>query len=133
MGKARRKFDINEYDFYVTIYVRNPYFDDISFRLNPSTVSVEERKAGNATTIRLGSAALNFGDKFDPKQSVEYCQYKEMGEEIKAALMQARQQAREEKAAAEAPKVAVMCPFCGAQTIPDAKGCCEYCGGALGK
>ena len=23
------------------------------------------------------------------------------------------------------------CPSCGATTIPDAKGCCEYCGGAL--
>lgn len=124
---------VYEYDFYVTIYVRNPYFDDIRFRLNSSNVSVEERNTGNATTIRFGGAALNFGDKFDPRQDMEYRQYKEMGEEIKAALMQARQQAREEKAAAAAPKVAVMCPFCGAQTIPNANGCCEYCDGAIGK
>ena len=117
----------------MTIYVRNPYFDDIQFRLNPSTVSVEERKEGNATTLRIGSAALNFGDKFDPTQDLEYRQYKEMGEEIKAVLLQARQQAREEKAAAEAPKVAVTCPFCGAQTIPTANGRCEYCDGAIGK
>ena len=124
---------VYEYDFDVTIYVRNPYFDDIQFRLNPSTVSVEERKAGNATTLRIGSAALNFGDKFDPTQDLEYRQYKEMGEEIKAVLLQARQQAREEKAAAEAPKVAVTCPFCGAQMIPTANGRCEYCDGAIGK
>lgn len=122
-----------EYDFYVTIYVRNPYFDDIRFRLNSSTLSLEERKTENATTLRLGGASLKIGDKFDPRQSVEYRQYQEMGEEIKAVLMQARQQARDEKAAAEAPKVAVMCPFCGAQTIPTANGCCEYCDGALGK
>ena len=33
--------------------------------------------------------------------------------------------------AAAAPKTAVICPCCGATTMPDANGCCEYCGGAL--
>ena len=27
--------------------------------------------------------------------------------------------------------LAVTCPKCGASTIPDAFGCCEYCGGAI--
>jgi hypothetical protein len=54
-----------------------------------------------------------------------------MGEEIKEALLQIRQQARDEKAAAEASKTAVTCPYCGATTTPDASGCCEYCGGAV--
>ena len=40
-------------------------------------------------------------------------------------------QAREEAAAAAAPKAAVTCPFCGATTTPDASGCCEFCGGAV--
>ncbi len=26
----------------------------------------------------------------------------------------------------------VLCPFCGATTTPDEKGCCEYCGSKLG-
>ena len=26
---------------------------------------------------------------------------------------------------------AVQCPLCGATTIPDKHGCCEYCGGAI--
>ena len=42
-----------------------------------------------------------------------------------------RQQARDEMAAAAAPKTAVTCPYCGATTIPDASGCCEYCGGSV--
>ena len=42
-----------------------------------------------------------------------------------------RQQAREEAAAAAAPKAAVTCPYCGATTTPDASGCCEFCGGAI--
>ena len=54
-----------------------------------------------------------------------------MGNEIKAALTQARQEVRDEVAAANAPKTAVVCPLCGATTIPDAQGCCEYCGGAI--
>ena len=30
------------------------------------------------------------------------------------------------------PKERMMhCPACGATTIPDAHGCCEYCGSAL--
>ena len=56
---------------------------------------------------------------------------KEMGEEIRAQLLQVRQEARENAVAASAPKTAVTCPYCGATTMPDASGCCEYCGGAL--
>ena len=26
----------------------------------------------------------------------------------------------------------ITCPYCGATTTPDASGCCEYCGGAIG-
>ena len=96
-----------DYDFHVVIHVRNPYFDEIRFRLNGSDVTVEEGT------------------------DMEYRKYKKMGEEIVEALQQARQQARDEKAVAEAPKVAVTCPSCGARTIPDANNCCEYCGGII--
>ena len=33
--------------------------------------------------------------------------------------------------AAAAPKTAVTCPHCGASTIPDENGRCEYCGGSV--
>lgn len=65
------------------------------------------------------------------RASVEYQQYQKMGEEIREALLQVRQEARDTAAAANAPKVAVTCPWCGATTTPDASGTCEYCGGAL--
>ena len=68
----------------------------------------------------------------NPEMNMEYRRYKEMGEEIKAALLQIRQQTREVAAAAAAPKTAVTCPYCGATTTPDASGCCEFCGGAVG-
>ena len=104
------------YDFDVVINVRNPYFDEIRFRLNSSSVDMEVR--GNITPR--------------PENNIQYREYKEMGEEIKKALTEVREQVREEAVSAAAPKTAMTCPWCGATTIPDANGCCEYCGGAMG-
>ena len=87
----------------------------MKFQLNGSTVEIETR----------GSIAPR------PENNIEYREYKAMGEEIKEALLNVRQQVRDEVAAAAAPKAAVTCPYCGATTTPDASGCCEYCGGAV--
>ena len=76
-----------------------------------------------------GSSLTSNADEV--RSSVEYQQYEAMGQEIKDALLQVRQQVREEAAAAATPKAAVTCPYCGATTIPDASGCCEFCGGAV--
>ena len=110
------------YDFDVVIHVRNPYFDEIRFRLNSSSVEIKT----------VGRPGLNGRPaNFDPEMNLEYREYAQMGEEIKEVLLNARQQVREEAAAAAAPKAAVTCPYCGATTTPDASGCCEYCGGAV--
>ena len=105
-----------EYDFHITIQVRNPYFDEIRFQLNDRNVE-------------LGSGGVTV--RPNPAMSMEYKRYKEMGEEIKSALTQIRTQVREEAAAAAAPKAAMTCPFCGATTTPDPSGCCEFCGSAI--
>ncbi len=112
------------YDFYIRIHVRNPYFDDIRFKLNNRNVEIENDKTGGTGMGRTRGG-------LDPERDVEYRRYREMGQEIKAALTQVRQQVRDEAAAAAAPKAAVTCPWCGATTTPDASGCCEYCGGSL--
>lgn len=93
------------YDFDMLIHVNNPYFDEISFRLNNSSV----------------------GSRTSP----DYRNCDALAEEIRKALLNVRDSVREEVAAKNAPKTAVTCPFCGASTIPDANGCCEYCGGAV--
>ncbi len=103
------------YDFDIIINVRNPYFDEMRFKLNGSSVEIETR----------GTIPPR------PENNIEYREYKKMGEEIKEALLNVRQQVREEAAEAAAPKAAVTCPYCGATTTPDASGCCEYCGGAV--
>lgn len=123
-----------EYNFFITIQVRNPYFDEIRFKLNNSTVEIEHNAGSRMGmgTPRGGSSSMGrMSGGVNPERSIEYCRYKEMGEEIKAALLQIRQQTRDEVVAAAAPKAAATCPYCGATTTLDASGCCEYCGGAV--
>lgn len=94
-----------DYDFYMTINVNNPYFDEIHFQVNDSDIKQQY------------SAAYN--------NCVALC------EEIKAALTEVREQTRAAAEAEKAPKYASTCPHCGATTIPDANGRCEYCGGSM--
>lgn len=105
-----------EYDFYIALQIRNPYFDEIRFQLNDHSVE-------------LGSGGVTV--RPNPAMSMDYNRYKEMGEEIRDTLLQLRQQTRAEAAAAAAPKAAVTCPYCGAMTTPTPAGCCEYCGGSV--
>ncbi len=94
-----------EYNISVIINVNNPYFDEMRFQINPSTLQ----------------------GKTDP----DYRRCEAIGLEIRKTFREIREGIREEIQAAAAPKTAVTCPNCGASTIPDDKGCCEYCGTAL--
>ena len=105
------------YDFHMIIKVNHPYFDEITFDLNSSDVEINPH---SGTTVRP-----------NPQMNPDYREYEEMGREIKEVLTQVRKQVREDAKAAAAPKTAVTCPYCGATTVPDASGCCEYCGGAV--
>lgn len=105
------------YDFYMKIRVNSPYFDEISFRLNNSSVD-----SSNSSSIYRNT---------NPRSIPDYVEYEEMGKEIKAILTNARRDARQEAKEAAAPKLAVTCPCCGATTMPDANGCCEFCGGSV--
>ena len=134
---------VYSYDFYIVINVNHPYFNEIRFQLNSDSVDNDAETLldgpngmglpcgsfrGKTVGMRGGSLISNAEDV---RSSVEYRQYEEMGLEIRDALLQVRQQVREKVAASAAPKTAVTCPYCGATTIPDASGCCEFCGGAV--
>ena len=112
---------VHNFDFWINIHVNHPYFEKIRFRLNNSSVRVEP-PAGRV--LRRG------GDDIG-RNSGEYRQYEMMGEDIKEALTQVREGVRENIEAANAPKTAQTCPLCGATTIPDEQGRCEFCGGAV--
>ena len=106
-------------NFYIVIHVNHPYFDTIRFQLNSSSVVLNPDNP--APMVRKPS----------PMLSREYKEYEAMGKEIQKALTEARKAVRQEAAAAAAPKKAKTCPWCGATSIPDVNGCCEYCGGSL--
>jgi hypothetical protein len=112
---------VYHYDFWMTIHVNHPYFDEIRFKLNSSTIDIEP-PAGRV--FIQGGADVG-------RRSVEYQQCESLAEEIQEALTQVRQSVRENIAAANAPKTAQLCPLCGATTTPDAQGRCEFCGGAV--
>ena len=93
------------YDFNVIIHVNSPWFNEIKFQTNRNSVN--------------------------GRSSAEYRNCELQANEIKQALTQVRKESRASVAAANAPKVAQTCPHCGATTMPDASGCCEFCGGAI--
>lgn len=175
----------HSYNFCMVINVNHPYFNEMHFQLNPSTVTIEPtihtaprpaapmarpaaapaRPAvapGNRPSMAKGGvnaprpgaptarpvaapaaparpaaqpapqpARVISSTTVDPRTNVEYAKYQKMGDDIVAALTQVQEDVREEIAASNAPQQAVTCPWCGATTIPDANGCCEYCGGAV--
>lgn len=100
-----------EYEVEMLLHVNNPYFTEIKFDLTDSRVELMIP---------------------NPRTSPEYKEAVALGEEIKKALTEAHQQIRDEIAEASAIKTKVICPVCHATTIPDANGCCEYCGSAIG-
>lgn len=106
------------YDFHVVISLNHPYFNEIRFRLNSSDVETTETAV---PTMR----------KPDPKSCRDYVEYESMGNEIVEILRTGRSGARSAAEAEKAPKLAVVCPYCGASTLPDKNGCCEYCGKPL--
>lgn len=105
------------YNFYLIIRINHPYFDTIRFQLNSARV--------------ITAHSVPEYNKPIPDNNRDYCEFRDMGSEIKSILMEVRQQVRDDAKAAAAPKQAVTCACCGATTYPDAHGCCEYCGGPV--
>ena len=121
------------YDFYVNLRVNHPFFDEMRFRINSSTVET-------------GNHAMKGGaGTYTGKGADEYAEYVKTGEEIRAALLQLSQAAPQQPAAPAAPvpepqpaqsapgvpSGPMVCPLCGATTTPDASGHCEFCGSLI--
>lgn len=106
---------MKQFDFYITIQVNHPYFDEMRFKLNNETVEYEEKE--NVLNGLMNGLMGN--------QHREVQHYRTLQEEIKAIITQTREDVR----AAKQPKQSIICSYCGATTIPDENGCCEYCGG----
>ena len=64
------------YDFDMIIKVRNPYFDDMKFRLNDTTLELESGGTSVGGLFSYGVGTI------DPTRDMGYRNYKAMGEEI---------------------------------------------------
>ena len=90
-----------DYDIYVKVFFNHPYFSEVSWKTNRNRI--------------------------EKRPSTEYREAEERAEAVRQALLGIHSSVR----ASAAPKTAVTCPNCLAVTIPDASGCCEYCGSSL--
>ncbi len=107
------------YDFNVIVSVSSPYFDEMRFRLNSSSVYFTPQNAAFA----------------DPESCPEYRQYRRMGDELCEELErirsggagEAKQEAPAETEAPAAPAAdgSWTCPACGGA---NSGKFCEYCG-----
>ena len=131
----------HEYNFDIIITVSNPYFDEMRFRLNPSTVTVMQG-ASTGVSGQFGRFLDTLASNgFDPMNDHEYRQYYEMAQQICEEVRQARSSARGTDTTAQtaAPQNAASqptvqsapaagpwnCPACGGA---NSGKFCEYCG-----
>lgn len=133
------------YDFFLIITVRHPYFDEMRFSLNSSSVYYEPQKLPQRAPMShapmdrpSGRPKMINASRVDPEDCAEYRKYRQMGDEICQALEQARSGGKQ-PAGAVPEENAVMreaaqdipaadpwtCPACGGANTGRF---CEYCG-----
>ncbi len=109
------------YEFRLTVFVNHPYFDDMTLRLTPGSVKdIRPEVPENAIKKGLAPGGVLHGEDYR-RYEKELDELAEIVEGLRVA-----ENAEPEKPAEE--KKPVKCPHCGAVTIPDDNGCCEYCG-----
>ena len=132
------------YDFFLVISVRHPYFDEMRFSLNSSSVYYEPQKLPQRAPMShapmdrpSGRPKMINASRVDPEDCAEYRKYRQMGDEICLCLEEARRgSAAEDAVPGEAPAVLQTeaapssgpwtCSACGGANSRG--GFCEYCG-----
>lgn len=133
------------YDFFLVISVRHPYFDEMRFSLNSSSVYYEPQKLPQRAPMShapmdrpSGRPKMINASRVDPEDCAEYRKYRQMGDEICQALEQARSGGKQPAGAAPEENI-IMCeaardiPAAGPWACPACGGAntgrfCEYCG-----
>ena len=120
-----------DYDFYVDMVIgNNPYFDDIRFKLNSRTVTLETRGGTSGSFLGL-SFTSGPTDISDPRQQEKYREYTAMCQQIDYVVQRSRGQAVQPPVAAPvaAPVVAPVatwtCAACGSENTANF---CSGCG-----
>ena len=133
------------YDFFLVISVRHPYFDEMRFSLNSSSVYYEPQKLPQRVPMShapmdrpSGRPKMINASRVDPEDCAEYRKYRQMGDEICQALEQARSGGKQPAGAAPEENIIMReaaqdIPAAGPWTCPACGGnnqgkFCEYCG-----
>ena len=133
------------YDFFLVISVRHPYFDEMRFSLNSSSVYYEPQKLPQRAPMShapmdrpSGRPKMINASRVDPEDCAEYRKYRQMGDEICQALEQARSGGKQPAGAAPEENIIMReaaqdIPAAGPWTCPACGGVntgkfCEYCG-----
>ena len=133
------------YDFFLVISVRHPYFDEMRFSLNSSSVYYEPQKLPQRAPMShapmdrpSGRPKMINASCVDPEDCAEYRKYRQMGDEICQALEQARSGGKQSAGAAPEENAVMReaaqdIPAAGPWTCPACGGAntgrfCEYCG-----
>ena len=110
------------YNFDFTITVDTPYFDEMSFRLNPRPIILESEAPSVFSLVR----------SIDPSYNIEYRRYIQLADEMRAAVDQARAVSHAAPTANRAQNIPTpaafvewICPACGGSNTGKF---CEYCG-----
>ena len=135
----------SSYDFFLIISVRHPYFDEMRFQLNSSSVYYEPQKLPQRAPMShapmdrpSGRPKTINASRVDPEDCAEYRKYRQMGDEICQALEQARSGGKQPAGAALEENIIMHeavqdIPAAGPWTCPACGGAntgkfCEYCG-----
>ena len=110
------------YNFDFTVTVDTPYFDEMSFRLNPRPIILESEAPSVFSLVR----------SIDPSYNIEYRRYIQLADEMRAAVDQAYAVShaaptanRVQNIPTPAASVEWICPACGGSNTGKF---CEYCG-----
>ena len=136
------------YDFHVEIDVEHLYIDTIRYSLSNGYIKTGERPE----LPTAGTWNVNTADSTNYRMQ-DYYAMLNLGNEIKAAVDEMRfgpapvpeqvpdmdimpdgipqPEADPAPVPETPPQEAVVCPWCGLTTVPDANGCCEFCTGTL--
>ncbi len=125
-----------DYDFYINMHIaNNPYFDDIRFKLNGSTVTLETRAGSSVGFLGMtfNTASVNVSSQ---REQQRYQDYTGMCQQIEFIVQKSRQTAPVAAPAAEpaaapvaepaAPAGPKFCQNCGAPA--DGGKFCQSCG-----
>lgn len=115
-----------DYDFYINMHIaNNPYFDDIRFKLNGSTVTLETRAGSSVGFLGMtfNTASVNVSSQRDQQR---YQDYTGMCQQIEFIVQKSRQTAPVAAPAAE-PAAAPIAPV-AEPAAPAGPKFCQNCG-----